>query len=151
MILQRRQAQKMDEIHAFSEVTVTVSDCVDLSRILVGVPKEAVGTVFLLSRLLFYGFFHWYSSNEEEDPLGIKKKWKDPKIIFTIEDLIQSSIKVTSLFDGFGLLKATHIHQLPANTTTYNFAHLTIQEFLCSCYVSLLSHQRTGILNEETF
>lgn len=68
-----------------------------------------------------------------------------------MEDLTHCGIEITSQFDGFGLLNATHIHQLPADTSTYNFAHLTIQEFLCSCYIFLLPEQEQQYLLNKYF
>ena len=106
-----------------------------LCRILKGIPKEAVRTVFDLSKLAYYGFFDWYNNRE-----GYKTK--DPKIIFTENDLIQCGIEVTAEWDGYGLLKGMHTHQLPTDTIIYNFAHLTIQEFFCSLYMSTLPEPR---------
>ena len=79
------------------------------------------------------------------------KKCREPKIIFTESDLIQCDIEVTSDFDGFGLLKATHTHQLPTDINTFNFSHLSIQEFLCAVYISLLSQQEQLHLLKEYF
>ena len=104
-----------------------------LNKQLKGIPVDAMTTFFVLSRLAYHGFFNWYSK---------ESYWrKDPKIIFTMEDLIQCGIEVTADWDGYGLLKVTHTHQLPTDTITYNFAHLTIQEFLCALYMSTLSDQ----------
>ena len=88
---------------------------------------------------------------KEEDKFGYEEKWKDPKIIFTTEDLIQCGTEVTSHFDGFGLSKATHIHDVPSDTSCYNFSHLSIQEFLSSLYISLLPHQEQLRLINEHF
>ena len=151
MILQRQFLKNDETCTSSSETTVTKFNCVALSRILVGVPTEAIAMVLLLCRLSFNGFFNWYSDNEEEDVFGLKKKWKDPKIVFTMEDLIQCGIDINDQFDGFGLLNATHVHQLPADTSTYNFAHLSIQEFLCSCYISLLPQQEQQHLMNKHF
>ena len=82
---------------------------------------------------------------------GYGNKWKDQKIIFTREDLLQCGIKVTSEFDGFGLLKATHIHDIPTDTTVYNFSHLSIQEFLSSLYISLLQQKEQLHLMNKHF
>jgi len=58
---------------------------------------------------------------------------------------------VTAEWDGYGLLKATHTHQLPTDTITYNFSHLTIQEFLCAVYISTLSQEEQQYLLSEHF
>jgi len=58
---------------------------------------------------------------------------------------------VTADWDGYGLLKVTHTHQLPTDTITYNFAHLTIQEFLCAVYLSTLSSQDQQCIMNEHF
>ena len=80
-----------------------------------------------------------------------RKKWKEPKIIFTESDLIQCDIEVTSDFDGFGLLKATQTHQLLTDINTYSFNHLTIQEYFCAVYISLQSQQEQLRLLREHF
>ena len=112
-----------------------------LKKMLPGIPINAIGTVFLLCRLSFCGFFDWHVDIKEKGRYGREKKWKDPKIIFTAEDLIQCGIEVTSQFDAFSLLKATHIHEVPTDISIYNFSHLSIQEFLSSLYISLLPQQ----------
>ena len=108
-----------------------------LSKLLIdkGIPKEAV-VVHLLCKLAYNAFFESYSNETK----GIKR-WKEPKIIFTESDLTESGIQITSDFDRFGLLKATHTHHIPRDTVTYNFLHLSVQEFLCSLYMSTLSQQ----------
>ena len=64
---------------------------------------------------------------------------RDPKIIFTIEDLKQCGFQVTDDFDGFGLLKATYIHDVATgDSCTYNFVHFSIQECLCALYIATL-------------
>jgi len=114
-----------------------------LCRVLTGAPKEASRTVLLLCRLAFSSFFDCYSDREGW--------WKDPKIIFTVADLKECGIEVTAEWDGFGLLKATHTHQFPTDTITYNFSHLTIQEFLCAVYISTLSQEEQQRLLSEHF
>ena len=150
MTLQRQVKKKP----LCSNPKVTVADSVReaLCRILIGIPKEMVEVILLLSRLAYHGLFDWYGDHSENRFMyfGLRK-CKDPKIIFTESDLVQCNIQVTPEFDGFGLLKATHTHQLPMDTTTYNFAHLTIQEFLCAVHISLLSQQEQLHLLKENF
>jgi len=113
-----------------------------LSRMLGGIPEETVGIVMCLSRLAYRGFFDWgFFDWYYEQPTWFKKL-EEPKMIFTESDLIQCDIEVTSDFDGFGLLKATPTHQLLTDTNTYNFSHLTVQEFLCAVYISLQSQEK---------
>ena len=146
MILQR-------EVVKGSVKKLTVDDNVEvtLCNMLAGIPKEAVGIVYLLCKLAYYAFFKSYSHREEKGWLGRVKRLKDPKIIFSESDLTENGIEVTSEFDGYGLLKVTHTHQLPRDTVTYNFLHLTVQEFLCSLYMSTLSQQEQLNLLSEHF
>ena len=132
-----------------SSVAVRAADSVEetLCVMLKGIPKETVGIVLCLSRLAYRGFFDWYCHREGY----IWQKCKEPKIIFTELDLIQCDIEVTSDFDGFGLLKATQTHQLLTDINTYNFSHLTIQEYLCAVYISLQSQQEQLRLLREHF
>ena len=137
----QRQVMKKDEKCISLDVPAVAHDQDNLSKLLEGIPNEVTGTVFLLCKLSFYGIFGWHANSKEEDIQNNKNKWRDPKIIFTVEDLIHCGIQVSSQFDGCGLLKATHIHELPTDTSTYNFPHLTIQEFLASLYICLLPQQ----------
>ena len=148
MILQR---EIVKEDKKCSGVLPTAANSEDLKKMLPGIPINAIGTVFLLCRLSFCGFFDWHIDMKEKDGRGHEKKWKDPKIIFTTEDLKQCGIEVTSEFDGFGLLKATHIHEVPTDTSAYNFSHLSIQEFLSSLYIALLPQQEQLRLVNEHF
>ena len=147
MILQR------EVVKGCSVKKLTVGDNVEvtLCQMLAGIPKEAVGIVYLLCKLAYYAFFKSYSDREEEEEYGGVKRWKDPKIIFTESDLTESGIEVTNGFDGFGLLKSTRTYQLIRHTVTYNFLHLTVQEFLCSLYMSTLSRQEQLKLLSEHF
>ena len=78
--------------------TVAAANSVEekLCKVLTGVPKEAVRTLLLLCRLAYCGFFNWYSDRETEVRFGDKVKWKDPKIIFTVADLKECGIEVTT-------------------------------------------------------
>ena len=121
-----------------------------LSKMLPGIPKEVDGMVYLLCKLAYHAFFQSDYNRVEKNKHDVKMQ-KNPKIIFTDSDLIDSGIEVTNNFDGIGLLKATHTHQLPKDTVTYNFLHLTIQEFLCSIYISTLLEQKQLNLITEYF
>ena len=91
---------------------------------------------------------NWYCNKKDAH----RRELKDPKIIFTESDLTQCGIEVTNNFDGFGLLKVTETHQLSIDINTYNFNHLTIQEFLCAVHISLvLSQQEQLCLLREHF
>ena len=145
MILQRE-----DKKTVYSGAILTAANSESLKKMLPVIPINAIGTVFLLCRLSFCGFFDWYTDKSLRDWRG-EKKWKDPKIIFTMADLAQCGIEITSEFDGFGLLKATHLHQVPTDTSCYNFSHLTIQEFLASLYITLLPQQEQISLMNDHF
>ena len=148
MILQR-------EVKKGSVKKLTIAHNVEVTvqKILGDIPKEAVGAVYLLCKLAYYAFFKSYSDREEKNWCGDIERliMKDPKIIFTESDLTENGIEVTSDFERFGLLKATHAHQLTSDTVTYNFLHLTVQEFLCSLYMSTLSQQEQLKLLSEHF
>jgi len=123
-----------------------------LCEVLEGVPEEILGTLLLLCRLAYCGFFSWHTdAGTKHDNFAIIREWKDPKIIFTVADLKKCGIEVTAEWDGYGLLKATQTHQLPTDTITYNFAHLTIQEFLCAVYTLTLSQEEQQHLLSKHF
>ena len=149
MILLREFAKEDKE---YSDVSPTAANSEDLKKMLPGIPINAIGTVFLLCRLSYCAFFDWYIDMKEKDWYGDEKRWIDPKIIFTTEDLKQCGMKIiNNEFDGFGLLKATHIHEVPTDTSAYNFSHLSIQEFLSSLYISLLPQEEQLRLMNEHF
>ena len=149
MILER-DSKKEDKKYMSSGVSLTAAE--SLKKMLPGIPLNAIGTVFLLCRLSFCGFFDWHTDMKEKDWLGDEKKWKDPRIIFTVEDLIQCGIEVTSTqFDGCSLMKATHVHEVPTDTSCYSFVHLSIQEFLSSLYISFLPQEEQLRLITEHF
>ena len=121
-----------------------------LLKVLAGVPRVAVRTLLALCRLAYRSFFDWCFDREEY--FAGKMQWKDPKITFTIEDLKECGIEETAEWDGYGLLNATHTHQLPTDTITYNFSHLTIQEFLCAVQISMLTQEGLKrLLSDEHF
>ena len=148
MIL-RREFAKEDK--KYSDVSPTAANSEDLKKMLPGIPINAIGTVSLLCRLSYCAFFDWHIDMKGKDWRGDEKKWIDPKIIFTTEDLKQCGMEINKEFDGFGLLKATHIHEVPTDTSAYNFSHLSIQEFLSSLYISLLPQEEQLRLMNEHF
>ena len=148
MILER-DSKKENKKYMSSGVSLAAAE--SLKKMLPGIPLNAIGTVVLLCRLSFCGFFDWHTDMKEKDWLGDEKKWKGPRIIFTVEDLIQCGIEVTTQFDGCGLMKATHVHEVPTDTSCYSFAHLSIQEFLSSLYISFLPQEEQLCLITERF
>ena len=116
-----------------------------IKEILSGIPEETVGIVLRLCELAHQSFF------ETEDEYGRGVKKNNPSIIFSKSDLTQCKIEVTDNFDGFGLLKVMKAQQLSTDINTYNFNHLTIQEFLCAVYISSLTQQEQLCLLREHF
>ena len=137
IVMTMKRQVKKEKKPVSSTVAVAAADYVE--KMLRGIPKETVGIVLCLCRLAYRGFFDWYCKKEYEYGWG---EWKDPKIIFTESDLTQCDINVTNNFDGFGLLKVTETHELSTDINTYNFNHLTIQEFLCAVHISLVLCQQ---------
>ena len=118
----------------------------EIYRVLPDVPKETTGSLFLLSKLAYLSFF--------EKDTGDIKKWRkvnNQKIIFSEDDLTQCSIKINKHFDGEGLLQVETLHHLSGDHVTYNFIHLTVQEFLCAVYMSTLSQEEQYYLLTEYF
>jgi len=144
------QRQAMKKIPVCLHVTLPAAIEEMLHKQFNGTPKESVKTIFLLGKLAYCGFFDWYSNKEGYRNYTWTNKWKDPKIIFTKDDLTQCDIE-TADWDGYGLLKVTHTYQLPTDTITYNFAHLTIQEFLCVVYISTLTDQYQQLIMSKHF
>jgi len=132
-----RQVRKENERKQVSSNVILANSEDKLCTMLAGIPNEAASTLLLLCRLAYCSFFDWYSNRKDVEWL-----WKDPKIIFTVENLKECGLELTAEWDGYGLLKATHTHQLLTDTITYNFSHLTIQEFLCAVYIGTLSQEQ---------
>ena len=123
--------------HRSSTVPLTGVSSEIFKKVLPGIPEEAIETVNSLCRLSFCAFFDWYAEVQATDKLGNENKRWVPKKFFTAEDLMHCGMEVTDQFDGFSLLQVTIIN----DTFAYTFAHLSIQEFLCSIHISLLPVQ----------
>ena len=93
--------------------------------------KEALEAMFLLSMLAYKSYFQWSINDPTES------KSKSPRIIYTKNDLAQCSI-TNSGNDACGLLKATNTLFATGNTAVYTFNHLSVQEYFCALYISLL-------------
>jgi len=110
-----------------------------LCEMLIGIPIQTVETVFCLSRLAYRSFFDWYGDSKQ----------KTPKIVYTVEDLIQCGLKVTD--NLYGLLKVVNTDQLPTDTVTFSFVHFTIQEFMCALYLATLPQEKQEQLLNENY
>ena len=142
-----RERNKSILVSSTALATVNVEQ---VCKALPGVPKNMIGKLLLLSKLAYHGFF-------ERNPVGDNRKldgWSkvgNPRIIFSEDDLTQCNITITDNYDGEGLLKIATLHQLTGDCVTYNFIHLTVQEFLCAVYMLTLSQEEQYHLLNEYF
>jgi len=118
-----------------------------LRQTLPDIPKEKSRNMFLLSKMAFHGFF----TIAKENPRDKKFKKIDPKIIFTQNDLTHCGIINTDNYDGHSLLKMEALHHFAGGQITFNFMHLTVQEFLCAVYMSTLSQEEQRHLLQDYF
>ena len=140
---------KVDEHFRFKKAvslgTVLESDqkyLKDLDTILSDVPnvlsEEALETLFLLSKLAYTSYFQWSDKAE-----------RNPKIIYNNKDLAKCNI--TNLeSDACGLLKATNTLFATSNIAVYTFNHLSVQEYFCALYISLLPEDQQLQLIEDS-
>ena len=144
MNLQRQVLKCKEKYPEFSvKVMPAASDDEEiLCKLLTGIPVDMIKAVLLLCKLSYCGFFEWYSCDS----------WRRfPKVVFTESDLIQCGIDVTNQlhYKSHGFLKAVHTY--PTSTSTYNFTHLTIQEFFAAIHISTLSQEERLHLLSEYF
>ena len=153
MTLIREDKKKSVTKHLASTAMVGVAEEM-LCKVFADIPREKIQIVLALCKLAYFGFFEWHSEgghSEGEYNWRRKVKPKDPKIIFTESDLIQCGIEVTDNYDGHGLLQVETLYQLTGDCVTYNFIHLTVQEFLCAVYMLTLSQEERCHLLKEYF
>ncbi|XP_065897322.1 protein NLRC3-like isoform X1 [Dysidea avara] len=81
---------------------------------------------------------------------------KDRRLVFTTDEIKQTCPEIfcqSHAINGFGLLQAVqHYPQTGAgSTTSFNFVHFTMQEFLAAFHVSRLSDDEQSALLNKTF
>ena len=130
----QREFKKCKEKNPAKVTATAVSDEECLHKMLPGIPVDTIKTIQSLCKLSYYGFFIWYSCDS----------WrKYPKVVFTESDLIECDIDIANQYESCGFLEAVHTY--PTSTSTYNFAHLTIQEFFAAIHISTLLSQEEGL------
>ena len=132
-------------------VSSTVKVSTDIEKIfceaLPSIPKEALGILFSLSKLAYNGFFERKPGTNTEH--NGWRKVSNTRMIFNQNDLSQCNIEITG--GGEGLLKVVTISGLLDDHITYNFIHLTVQEFLCAVYMLIVSQEEQHHLLNEYF
>ena len=149
-------------------IQISDKDCFkNLDTVLSDVPEvleETFETIFLLSKLAYKSYFEWYECKSEPDKVNVvttdvakeilqtgkhhaksyiedrpilRRNQKNPKIVYVKKDLAHCNI-TNSGNDACGLLKATNTLYGAGNTTVYSFNHLSVQEYFCALYISLL-------------
>ena len=113
---------------------LTPSDVVDK---LENVPKPILDIVYNLSELAFKGL-------------------QENKLVFTFDEIKQKcpSINETvGAINGFGLLQAVKHYSFKGvgTTTSFNFLHYTMQEYLAALHVSNLPSEQQSSLMKKTF
>ena len=98
--------------------------------------KVALEILFLLSKLAYKSFFQWFDKIDVNSG-SFNLREKNPKLIYTSKDLANCNI-TDSGSDACGLLRATNTLFATSNTAVYSFNHLSVQEYFCALYISLL-------------
>ena len=147
MTLIREEKKKPITKHLVSTTAVGAAEEI-LCKVFADIPSDKIKIVLALCKLAYCGFFEFHKEGGTGRMLCNKK---EPKIIFTESDLIQSGIEVTDNYDGHGLLQVETLYQLTGDCVTYNFIHLTVQEFLCAAYMLTFSQEEQYHLLKEYF
>ena len=147
MTLIREEKKKPITKHLASTTVVGAAEEI-LYKVFADLPSDEIKIVLTLCKLAYCGFFEFHREGGTGRMLSNKK---EPKFIFTESDLIQSGIEVTDNYDGHGLLQVETLYQLTGDCLTYNFIHLTVQEFLCAVYMLTLSQEEQYHLLKEYF
>jgi len=85
----------------------------------------------------------------KELPSGVQSKYwslcelalsgiRNRKLVFSEEEISKSGEQIPNEYDGLGLLHITHHTMLAGRSRTFNFIHLTTQEFLAAHYLTTL-------------
>ena len=101
------------------------------------VPKPVLDIVYKLSELAFKGL-------------------QENKLVFTSDEIKQICPcidETVGAINGFGLLQAVehYSHKGVGKTTSFNFLHYTMQEFLAALHVSTLPSEQQSSQMEKTF
>ncbi|XP_065883142.1 protein NLRC3-like [Dysidea avara] len=101
------------------------------------VPKPILDIVYNLAKLAFKGL-------------------QQNKLIFTLDEIEEACPNISNMLgaiNGFGLLQAVqHYPQKGAGeTTSFNFLHYTMQEYLAAQHVTILPDKEQVSLMEKTF
>ena len=113
--------------------------------------ERALQMIFPLSKLAYKSYFEWCECKNhsinlfDDDLLTITER--NPKIVYTNKDLAQCNI--TNSRDACGLLKATNTLFATSNTAVHSFNHLSVQEYFCALYISLLPEDQQLQLLED--
>ena len=113
---------------------LTLSDTVNK---LENVPKPILNIVYNLSELAFQGL-------------------QQNKLVFTFDEIKQKCPSINDTvgaINGFGLLQAVKHYSFKGagTTTSFNFLHYTMQEYLAALHVSNLPSEQQSSLMKETF
>ena len=100
-------------------------------------PKNIIQILYKVSKLAFEGF-------------------QNNQLVFTyneLNDICPEVYEVPVAANGFSLLQAVehHARKGVGTTTSFNFLHLTMQEYLAAFYVSTLPEEQQLELLQETF